>query len=214
VKGIYVKYGRAQEKINYSGPTASVREHFNNYLSTYPAKTTRSKHGLLGPVGTVLREAKSDKWDAEGLTGYALSIHSNNPRTRGWIELASLSHLKLGVNELLALLGEAPVARRDGIIADIDYGLYLDRREAGLKYMHEMSARFAEFARRKYGTVEKASAAWGIKGPDIGDGFERMPYPSKNRFKTEAWQRDVSDFAGHLSDEALEDEEVAEEEIT
>jgi len=59
--------------LNELGPrVVSIRDHFDKYLDEYPVKSARSKHGLLGPVGKILQEAKGDRWDAISLDGYAL----------------------------------------------------------------------------------------------------------------------------------------------
>jgi len=69
--------------LNELGPrVVSIRDHFDKYLDEYPVKSARSKHGLLGPVGKILQEAKGDRWDAISLAGYALNIHLANPRSR------------------------------------------------------------------------------------------------------------------------------------
>ena len=59
-----------------------IRDAFDRYLDTYPVKTSRSKHGLMGPVGKIIQEVKGGKWDATSLTGYALNIHLSNPKAK------------------------------------------------------------------------------------------------------------------------------------
>jgi hypothetical protein len=39
----------------------AAREAFARYLQGVPRKSTRSKHGLMGPVGKILSEVKSDR---------------------------------------------------------------------------------------------------------------------------------------------------------
>jgi len=146
------------------------------------------------------------------LTGFALSIHSNNPRTKGWIEVTSLAHLKAGVSALLALLQSAPVGLRDELVRQIDYGLYLDRREAGLEYVAGVKANFATFVRQRYQNGAQAAAAWGAKLEEIGTDFERLPYPTERRFTGDKWKSDIAEFKAQAPvPVADEDEEDGEE---
>ena len=167
---------------------------------------------MLGPVGIVLREAKGNRWDAEGLTGFALSVHANNPRTRGWIEAMSLNHLKAGVSGLLSLLQSAPVGLRDELIRQIDYGLYLDRREAGLEYIAGVRANFATFVRKRYGNGAKAAMAWGAKLEEIGADFDHLPYPTDQRFKGDKWKTDVAEFKAQATEPVVDEDEEEREE--
>lgn len=65
---IFVRAERADID-KYTEKVESVRRAFDRYLDNYPRKTARTKTGLMGPVGKILSEAKSGKWDAESLTG-------------------------------------------------------------------------------------------------------------------------------------------------
>jgi len=55
LKAIYIRQSEKKAANDYATEVAAIRKDFSTYLQTYPAKTSRSKHGLLGPVGVVLR---------------------------------------------------------------------------------------------------------------------------------------------------------------
>src|SRR5690554_5224401 len=94
----------------------SVRRCFDSYLDSYLVKASRSKHSLMGPVGKILQEVKSGKWDADSLAGYALNIHLTNPKAKGFISQEARNSLTEGINRLLTLLKSSPVTVHDKIL--------------------------------------------------------------------------------------------------
>ena len=82
-----------------SSDIESVRRCFDSYLDSYPVKSSRSKHSLMGPVGKILQEVKSGKWDADSLAGYALNIHLTNPKAKGFISQEARNSLTEGINK-------------------------------------------------------------------------------------------------------------------
>jgi hypothetical protein len=175
----------------------AIRDAFDLYLDSYPAKTSRTKTGLMGPVGKILSEARSGKWDAESLTGYALNIHLSNPKAKGFIGTESREALRRGVADLMALLAEVPPASQDKLIDRIDYGLYFTRRSKGMERLERIRQEFVEFLRGKYGTAEATAAAWGEKPEALGSDFERVTYPSRRQFEEAKGQKkaDIGEFA-------------------
>lgn len=175
----------------------AIRDCFDRYLDSYPVKSARSKHSLMGPVGKVLQEARSGKWDAESLAGYALNIHLSNPRSKGYISPEARQALQEGVGRLLKLLRTVPVTAQDKILDRLDYGLYFLRRAKGLEWLEGMRQEFIRFLREKYSTPEKLAQAWGGKPEDYGADFARVPYPSRSLFEKATGQKktDISEFA-------------------
>ena len=187
-----------------------IRLAFDNYLDTYPVKTARSKHGLMGPVGKILQEVKGGKWDATSLSGYALNIHLSNPRVKG-ISDAARSALDEGVTKLIDLLKSAPVTAHDRILDRIDYGLYYLRRKKGLAWLESVRKDWAAFLRNRYGDGLSAAEAWKEKPGSIGKDFEYLPYPGKQAFNKAKGQKrkDMEEFIqkSGLKGYAFEEEE-------
>jgi hypothetical protein len=187
-----------------------IRDAFDRYLDTYPVKTSKSKHGLMGPVGKILQEVKGGKWDAPSLTGYAMNIHLSNPRVKG-ISEAARSALDEGVAGLIDLLKAAPVSAHDRILDRVDYGLYYLRRKKGLSWLESVRKYWAAFLRNRYGDGLAAAGAWQEKIEVIGKDFENLAYPAKVAFNKAKRQKrkDMEEFIQQsgLKGYAFEEEE-------
>lgn len=175
----------------------AIRDCFDRYLDGYPVKSARSKTSLMGPVGKVLQGARTGKWDAESLAGYALNIHLSNPKAKGYISQEARQALREGIGRLLELLKTVPVTAQDKVVDRIDYGLYFVRRAKGLEWLEGVRQEFIRFLRDKYGTPEKLAQAWGGKPEDYGADFARVRYPSKGMFNEATGQKktDIGEFA-------------------
>jgi hypothetical protein len=180
-----------------SSDIESVRRCFDSYLESYPVKSSRSKHSLMGPVGKILQEVKSGRWDADSLAGYALNIHLANPKAKGFISQEARNSLTEGIDRLLTLLKSSPVTVHDKILDRIDYGLYFMRRAKAMEAFENLRQEFATFLRHKYGTSEKLAEAWGEKSADYGLDFSRVPYPGRKIFEKATGRKkaDISEFA-------------------
>ena len=193
----------------------AIRDCFDRYLDSYPVKSSRSKHSLMGPVGKVLQETRTGKWDAESLAGYALNIHLSNPKVKGYIGQEAREALREGIGRLLELLKAVPVTAQDKILDRVDYGLYFVRRAKGLEWLEGMRQEFIRFLRGKYDTSEELAQVWGEKPEDYGDDFAKVRYPSRRMFDDATGQKkaDIAEFAqqAELKGYELVDEE--EEEI-
>ncbi|MBC7121330.1 MAG: hypothetical protein H5T33_07175 [Candidatus Methanosuratus sp.] len=175
----------------------AVRECFDRYLDSYPVKSARSKHSLMGPIGKVLQEARTGKWDTDSLTGYALNIHLANPKAKGHISQESREALRNGIEQLLQLLGRVPITAQDKVVDRIDYGLYFVRRAKGLERLERIRQEFISSLRKKYQTPEALALAWGGKPEDYGADFSEVRYPSKTMFNEATGQKkiDIREFA-------------------
>jgi len=193
----------------------AIRDAFDRYLDSYPVRTARSKHSLMGPVGKLLQEAKTGKWDAESLTGYALNIHLSNLRAKGFINQEAREALKDGVNKLMALLHEVPPTAQDKVLERIDYGLYFIRRAKGLEWLESVRREFVQFLQDRYSSAEELAKAWGEKLENIGQDFERIPYPSRRLFEEAKDQKkkDIAEFAEIAKLKGYELVEEEEEEL-
>lgn len=175
----------------------AVRDRFDRYLDSYPVKSARAKHSLLGPIGKVLQEARTGKWDAESLAGYALNIHLSNPKAKGYISPEARQALQEGIDRLLKLLKAVPVTAQDKVLDRLDYGLYFVRRAKGLEWLESMRQEFIKFLSDKYRTPEELARAWGGKPEDYGADFTKIPYPSRRMFEQATGQKksDIGEFA-------------------
>jgi len=189
----------------------AIRDCFDLYLDSYPIKSARSKHSLMGPIGRVLQEARTGNWDTESLAGYALNIHLSNPRSKGYISQESRQALQKGIDHLIKLLKNVPVTAQDKVLDRIDYGLYFIRRSKGLERLEGMRQEFIKFLRDKYDTSESLANAWGGKPDDYGTDLNRVRYPSKAMFNDAVGQKktDIAEFARQveLKGYGLPDEE-------
>lgn len=189
----------------------AIRDCFDRYLDSYPVKSARSKHSLMGPIGKVLQEARTGKWDAESLAGYALNIHLSNPKAKGYISQEARLALQEGVERLLKLLKAVPVTAQDKVVDRLDYGLYFVRRAKGLEWLESVRQEFIKFLQNRYSTPEKLAQAWGGKPEDYGTDLAKVPYPSRKMFDQATGQKksDMSEFAQQVE---LKGYELAEEE--
>lgn len=148
----------------------AIRDSLVSYLASYPVKTSRTKHGLMGPVGKILQEVKGGKWDAESLTGYALNIHMMHPDVRGISDEARAA-LERGVRELVSLMRDpgVPITYHDQVLDRIDYGIYFLLRKEEILRKEEVRKKFVEFLRRKYGSVEAFRKSWADPNADFED---------------------------------------------
>lgn len=188
-----------------------IRNCFDCYLDSYPVKSVRSKHSLMGPVGKVLQEVRTGRWDVESLAGYALNIHLSNPRAKGYISQESREALQEGIRRLLKLLSRVPTPVQDKVLDRLDYGIYFSQRVKGLERLEAVRQEFIKFLREKYGSPEKLAQAWGGKPGDYGTDFSRVPYPGRKLFDkaTGRKKEDIAEFAAQAE---LKGYELIEEE--
>jgi hypothetical protein len=142
----------AQHKID------AAREAFTCYLNEVPRKSTRSKHGLMGPVGKILSEVKCGRRDAASLKGYAIRVHEATGRSPS---PTSLEALEQGIDHLLDLLAVVPVTAHDRLLDRLDYGLYFDLRKSAIASKEARRQAWIGFLRNKYGIELALSDAWG-----------------------------------------------------
>lgn len=169
----------------------AIRAAFVRYLEKVPRKSTRSKYGLMGPVGKILAEVKSGRRDPTSLKGYAVRVHE---QLAGYPSHASLEALEQGIDGLIKLLGESPVTAHDQIIDRLDYGLYYDLRKMAMAAKEARKQVWITFLRDKYGTEARLSEAW---GEDVGS-FDELYLPRKAEGRkgkrATLRQRDIVEF--------------------
>jgi hypothetical protein len=105
----------------------AIRHAFVEYIAGVPRKSTRSKHGLMGPVGKILNEIKSGRMDPASLKGYALRVHESSGKSPSAEAAAALEQ---GIDMLVELLGQVPTPYHDRLLDRLDYGLFFALRSA------------------------------------------------------------------------------------
>jgi hypothetical protein len=169
----------------------SAREAFTRYLDEVPRKSTRSKHGLMGPVGKILSEVKSGRRDPASLKGYAVRVHEATSRSPS---PAGLQALEEGIDQLVKLLAEVPITAHDRLLDRLDYGLYYDLRKKELESKETRRQAWIGFLRSKYETEAKLSETWGEQIAAFDELYlPRKAEGSKNK-KATAKQRDITAF--------------------
>jgi len=181
VRDVIFTHVEAFDLDKVKGTIEEIRDTFDMYLETYPEKTAKSKHGLMGPVGKLLQKVKNEKWDTPSLTGYALNIHMANPKTKT-ISNESRALLEKGIDKLLTLLSNVPITSQDKVLERIDYGLYYQRRKKWIMGREERRGKLVEFLRNKYKTANAIAEAWKEKIEKIGENFEKIWIPKKDEF--------------------------------
>lgn len=179
-----------------------IKDAFDRYLDSYPAKTSQSKHGIMGPVGKILQEIKKGKWDVEGLSGYAVNVHLHNPKTKGRISESARAALEEGIEKLLSLIPKESVAAQDRILELVDYGLYYRRRKKSLAWLESVKREWVEFLKEKYGTWENLVKSWEEKPKKGAQDIESIGYPSKKAY-AEAKGRKKADMGEFIKQAEL-----------
>ncbi|MGQ9570547.1 MAG: hypothetical protein ACUVUQ_06860 [Thermodesulfovibrionales bacterium] len=191
-----------------------IRNAFDTYLDSYPAKTTRTKHGVMGPVGKILQGVKSGKWDAKALTGYALNIHMMNPMVKGIADEARRA-LEKGIEKLVSLMKEVPVNIQDRVIDLIDYGLYYQRRKKEMQSREETRLEFVNFLREKYKTEKALQEAWEENNARFEDVYLFGPQSKTFKKANQTKQDDIKAFWEYLKSKGKEEiiETISGEEV-
>jgi len=168
-----------------------IRQEFTRYLEETPRKSTRSKHGLMGPVGKILSEVKSGRRDTPSLKGFALRVHEAMGRMP---TPAALRALEQGIDRLVSVLSDAPVTAHDALLDRLDYGLYFDLRKKALESKEARRQAWIGFVRSRYGNEAKLSDAWNAAVAAFDELYlPRKAEGSKSK-KATPRQKDVAAF--------------------
>lgn len=174
----------------------TIREVFGRYLDSYKPKSTRSKHGIMGPVGKILSEARSGRSDADYLKGYVLRVHELSQRLSPSPD--AVRALEEGINLLAQLLREAPITVRERLIDRIDYGLYFARRKKFLEWIEERNRDYRAWLEQSYKNIEALNRNWGTR---FG-GWKEIRYGGSQsgvyRDATSSQREDMERFGKHM----------------
>ncbi len=186
----------------------AAREAFARYLDEVPRKSTRSKHGLMGPVGKILSEVKSGRSDAASLKGYAIRVHEASGRGPS---PTGLEAMEQGIDHLLGLLGRVPVTAHDRVLDRLDYGLYFDLRKNALEAKEARRQAWIGFLREKYGGEVRLSEAWGEEVTSLDEVYLPRKAEGARGKKATARQRDIAAFWESQGASGMAEEEEDEE---
>jgi len=168
-----------------------ARYAFADYLEDVPRKSTKSKHGLMGPVGKILSEIKTGRRDPASLKGYAVRVHEVLGRGPS---PTSMENLENGIDTVVKLLDGVPVIFHDRVLDRLDYGLYYELRKRQLASKETRRQAWIGYLREKYGSAEAFAAAW----DEPGITFEEIYIPRKAEGargkRATAKQMDVAGF--------------------
>ena len=170
------------------------REAFARYLDEFhkaARKSTRSKHGLMGPVGKILAEAKSGRRDPASLKGYAIRVHEASGRSPSQVGLESLEN---GINNLVRLLTEAPITEHDRLLDRLDYGLYFDLRKKEIEAKEAKRQAWINFLRTKYENETKLSESWGEEVSEFDELYLPRKAGGSKAKKATSKQQDIAGF--------------------
>lgn len=168
-----------------------TRAAFVQYLDAVPRKSTRSKHGLMGPVGKILSEVKSGRRDPASLKGYAVRVHEAGGRAPS---PASLEALEQGIDHLIQLLSQSPMTAHDRLLDRLDYGLYYDLRKKALESKEARRQAWIGFVRDQYGSEVKLSEAWGEEVALFSDLYLPRKAEGSKTKKATMRQKDIAAF--------------------
>ncbi|MEX0806074.1 MAG: hypothetical protein WD688_22560 [Candidatus Binatia bacterium] len=169
----------------------SAREALTRYLDEVPRKSTRSKHGLMGPVGKILSEVKSGRRDPASLKGYAVRVHEATSRSPS---PAGLQALEEGIDRIVKLLTEVPITAHDRLLDRLDYGLYYDLRKKELESKEMRRQAWIGFLRNKYDTEAKLSETWGEQIATFDELYLPRKAEGSKTKKATAKQHDITAF--------------------
>jgi len=168
----------------------AVREVFFQYLKLVPRKSTRSKHGLMGPVGKILNKVKRGQYDPESLIGFALRVHESGGKSPSY---EAVEILEQGINQLTDLLTKTPVMFHDRILERLDNGLYFVLRKNELLVKETLRREWISYLRKKYGNEATLSEAWGENVSSIDELY--LPRKAEGERKRPAVkQEDIMNF--------------------
>ena len=178
-----------------------IADAFDRYLDEYRPKTTRTMHGIMGPVPMILDGARVRKEDAKTLLGRAVRAHEMNENNR-YVSPSALEALETGTQDLLALCSEVPITAVSKVTDRIRYSIYYARRKKEVQRYEETKTQFVYFLRQRYSSDSELATSW---AEDVS--LEHVPYPSRKAATggNDTKQKDMNDFWQHVKGTQIED---------
>ena len=178
-----------------------IANSFDRYLDEYRSKTTRTMHGVMGPVPMILDGARVRKEDAKTLLGRAVRAHEMNENNR-YVSPSALEALETGTQDLLALCSEVPITAVSKVTDRIRYSIYYARRKKEVQRYEDTKTQFVYFLRQRYSSDSELATSW---AEDVS--LEHVPYPSRKAATggNDTKQKDMNDFWQHVKGTQIED---------
>ena len=179
-----------------------ITDSFDRYLDEYRPKTTRTMHGVMGPVPMILDGVRVRKEDAKTLVGRAVRSHEMNENNRRYLSPSALEALETGTQDLLTLCSEVPITAVSKVTDRIRYSIYYVRRKKEVQRYEDTKTQFANFLRQRYSSDSELATSW---AKDVS--LEHIPYPSRKAATegNDAKQKDMNDFWMHVKGGEVED---------
>ena len=185
-----------------------IADAFDRYLDEYRPKTTRTMHGVMGPVPMILDGARVRKEDAKTLVGRAVRAHEMNENNRGYLSPSALEALEAGTQDLLTLYSEVPITAVPKVTERVRYIVYYTRRKKAIEWLEQKRGEFIKFLRERYADETALTTAWGEESLKFDD--VRFPSRKNQSFKqaNNAKKGDITNFWESINMEPI----IAEEE--
>ena len=184
----------------------SIADAFDRYLDEYRPKTTRTMHGVMGPLQMILDGARVRKEDAKALVGRAMRTHEMNEKNR-YLSSSALEALETGTQELLALCSKVPITTVAKVTERVRYSVYYTRRKKSIEWLEKTRAAFIGFLRERYANELELATEWGEDSLK----FDDVRFPSRNNKAftqaNETKKSDITDFWESADTEPIIDEE-------
>ena len=184
-----------------------IADAFDRYLDEYRPKTTRTMHGVMGPVPMILDGARLRKEDAKTLVGRAVRAHEMNENNRGYLSPSALKALETGTQDLLMLCSEVPITAVSKVTERVRYIVYYMRRKKAIEWLEQTRKAFIEFLKARYADETALATAWEaqlLKFDDV-----RFPSQKNQAFKeaNEVKKGDITSFWKSADTEPIIEEE-------
>ena len=185
----------------------NIADAFDRYLDEYRPKTTRTMHGVMGPVPEILDGARVRKEDAKTLVGRAVRAHEMNENNRGYLSPSALEALETATQELLTLCSEVPITAISKVTERVRYIVYYTRRKKAIEWLEQTRKAFIEFLKARYADQTALATAWGEKSLKFDD--IRFPSQKNQAFKdaNEVKKGDITSFWKSTDTEPIIEEE-------
>lgn len=184
-----------------------IADSFDQYLDEFRPKTTRTMHGVMGPVQMILDGARVRKEDAATLVGRAVRAHEMNENNRGYLSPSALEALETGTRDLLALCNEVPITTVSKVTERVRYTIYYARRKKNIEWLEQTRNAFIKFLRERYADETAFATAWGEKLSQ----FDDVRFPSRNnqafRDANDVKKEDIINFWESIGTEPIIEEE-------
>jgi hypothetical protein len=193
----------------------AVAAKFSGYLRFYPAKTTRTRHGLLGPVAEIVKLAGKPGMTPGAAAGRALRMHEMAQDGRP-VSKEATQALEDAAVAFFDLMGDCPVHLRRAVSDRILDHVYLQSRKDQQRFWDEFDA----WLREKYkDDLQKLNEAWGAKAANGWRPLASWPETRKVKAAVSPGKKaDLAEFRRSLAarGEVLpepEDDEASSEEV-